>query len=83
MALCGLEPLDEPFEEAASQLTLDSLRYHKNAPYSWNFSRERCICHEVLALEPTVSGKLMTYQLLLPVNRRYYLQYNDYSKDLL
>ena len=30
-----------------------------------------------IALQPTVSGKLMTYQLL---NRRYYLQYNDYSK---
>ena len=33
----------------------------------------------IFALQPTVSGKLMTYQLLLLVNRRY-LQYNDYSK---
>ena len=34
----------------------------------------------IFALQPTFSGKLMTYHLLLPVNRRYYLQYNDYSK---
>ena len=34
----------------------------------------------IFALQPTVSGKLMTYQLLFPVNRRYYLQYNDCSK---
>ena len=34
----------------------------------------------IFALQPTVSGKLMTYQLLLPVNRIHYLQYNDYSK---
>ena len=85
MASCGLEAVNEPLEEIASQLSLDSLRDHKNAPYSSNFSREleRCICHEVFALQPTVSGKLLTYQLLLPVNRRYYLQYNDYSKVLL
>ena len=30
----GLEAVNEPLEEAASQLSLDSLRDHKNAPYS-------------------------------------------------
>ena len=83
MASCGLEAVNEPLEEAASKLSLDSLRDHKNAPYSSNFSRVRCICHRVFALQQTVSGKLMAYQLLLPVNPRYYLQYNDNMKVLL
>ena len=34
----------------------------------------------IFALQPAVSGKLMMYRLLLPVNQRYYLQCNDYSK---
>ena len=68
MSSCSLEAVNEPLEEAASQLSLDSLRDHKNALYSSNFSRVRYICHKVFALQPTVSGKLMTYQLLLPVN---------------
>ena len=50
MASCSLEDVNEPLEEAASQLNLDSLRDHKNAPYSSNFSRVRCICHEVFVL---------------------------------
>ena len=83
MASCGLEAVNEHLKEAASQLTLDCLRDHKNTPYSWNFSRVRCICHEVFALQPTVSRKLMMYQLLLPVNRRHYLQYNKNTKVLL
>ena len=83
MVSYGLEDANEPLEEAASQLSLDSLRDHKKAPYSSNFSRVRWICHKVFVLRPTVSGKLTTYQLLLPVNRRYYLQYNNYSKVLL
>ena len=83
MASCGLEAVNEPLEKAASLLSLDSLQYHKNAPYSKNVSRVRCICHKIFSLQPTVSGKLMTHQLLLPVNRRYHLQYNDYSKVLL
>ena len=83
MASCGLEAVNEPLEEAASQLNLDSLRDHKNTPYSSNFPRVRCIYHEVFALKPTVSGKMMTFQLLLPVNQRYYLQYNDNKKVLL
>ena len=83
MASCDLEAVNQPLKEAASQLSLDSLRDHKNEPYSLNFSRARCICHGVFALQPTVSGNLMTYQLLLPVNQRYYLQYNDYSNVLL
>ena len=82
MASCGLEAMNKPSEKADSQLSLDSLRDHKNAPYYSNFSRVRCICHEVFALQSTVSGKLMTYQLLLPVNR-YYLQYDDSAKVLL
>ena len=83
MASRGLEAVNEPLEEAASQLSLDSLQDHKNAPYSSNFSRVRCICHKVFALQPTVSGILITYQLLFPVNRRCHLQYNDNSKVLL
>ena len=50
MVSCSLEDVNEPLEEAASQLSLDSLRDHKNAPYSSNFSRVRCICHEVFVL---------------------------------
>ena len=57
MASCGLEAVNEPLEEAASQLSLSSLRDHKNASYSSNFSRVRCICHKVFALQPAVSGK--------------------------
>ena len=34
MASYGLEAVNEPLEEAASQLSLDSFRDHKNAPYS-------------------------------------------------
>ena len=67
MASYGIEAVNKPLEEAASQLSLDSLRDHKNAPYSLSFSRVRCICQEFIALQPTVSGKLMTYQLLLSV----------------
>ena len=50
MASYGLEAVNEPLEEAASQLSLDSLRDHKNAPYSLNFSRVRCICQEFICL---------------------------------
>ena len=45
MASCGLEAVKEPLEEAASQLSLDSSRDHKNAPLSSKFSKVRCICH--------------------------------------
>ena len=62
IASYGLEAVNESLEEAASPLSLDS---NKNAPYSSNFSRVRCICHEVFSLQLTVSGKLMMYQLLL------------------
>ena len=68
LASCGLEAVNEPLEEAASQLSLYSWRNHKNTPYSFNFSRLRSICHKVFALLPTASGKLMAYQLLLPVS---------------
>ena len=67
MASYGLKAVNEPLGEAVSQLSLDSLRDHENLPYSLNFSRVGCICQEVFTLQPTVSGKLMTYQLLLPV----------------
>ena len=68
MASCGLEAVNEPLEEAPIQLSSDSLRDHKNAPNSSNFSWVRCLYHEVFAIQPTASGKLMTYQLLYPVN---------------
>ena len=41
MTSYGLEAVNEPLEEAASQLSSDSLRDHKNA-------RVKCICQEVL-----------------------------------
>ena len=50
MASYGLEAVNEPLEEAASQLSLDSLRDYENAPYSLNFSRVRCICQEFICL---------------------------------
>ena len=50
MASYGFEAVNEPLEEAASQLSLDSLQDHKNAPYSLNFSRVRCICREFICL---------------------------------
>ena len=37
MASYGLETVNEPLEEAASQLSLDSLRDHKKAPYFFEF----------------------------------------------
>ena len=85
MASCGLEAVKEPLEEAASQLSLDSSPGHKNAngqktQMVFEFFKVEMHLSWIFALQPTVSGKLMTYQLLLPVNRRYYLQYNDYSK---
>ena len=89
MASYGLEAVNEPLEKAASQLSLDSLRDLKNSLYSLNFSRVRCICKEVFALQPTVSGKFMTYVDDVSASsfslayRRHYLQYNDYSRVLL
>ena len=50
MASYGLEAVNEPLAEAASQLSLDSMRDHKNAPYSLNFSKVRCICQEFICL---------------------------------
>ena len=50
MASYGLEAVNESLEEAASQLSLDFLREHKNTPYSLNFSRVRCICQEFICL---------------------------------
>ena len=46
MASYGLEAVNEPLEEAASQLSLDSLRDHKHL--TLNFSRVRCICQEFI-----------------------------------
>ena len=40
MASCGLEAVNEPLEEAASQLSLNSLRDHKSAPYSPEFFKD-------------------------------------------
>ena len=37
MVPCGLEAVNELLEEAASQLSLHSLRNHKNAPTLRNF----------------------------------------------
>ena len=37
MASCGLEAVNEPLEEAASQLSLDSLRDHKKRSLLFEF----------------------------------------------
>ena len=81
MASYGLEAVNEPLEEAASQLSLDSLRDHKNAPYSLNFSRVRCICQEFICL--TTNSLWKSASSFSLAYRRHYLQYNDYSKVLL
>ena len=58
MASYGLEAVNEPLEEAASQLSLESLGDHKNAPHSLNFSRVRCICQEFVCLTTNSLWKL-------------------------
>ena len=86
MASYGLEAVNEPpLEEAASQLSLDSLRGHKNAPYSLNFSRMRCICQEFICLTTSSLWKVddVSASSFSLAYRRYYLQYNDCSKVLL
>ena len=83
MASYGVEAVNEPMEVAASQLSLYSLRDHKSAPYSSNFLGMRCICHNVFGLTTNSLWKIDDVSLLLPVNGRYYLPYNDYSKVLL
>ena len=77
----GLEAVKKPLEE----LSLDSLRDHKNAPYSLNFSRVRSICQEFICLTTNSLWKIddvSAFSLSLAY-RRHYLQYNDYSKVLL
>ena len=71
--------------EAVSQLSLDSLRDHKNAPYSLNFSRVRCICQEFICLTTNSLWKIdgVSASSFSLAYRRHYLQYNDYSKVLL
>ena len=67
MASYGFKAVNESLEEAASQLRLDSLRDHKNSPYSFNFSRVRCIRQEIFALQSTVSGRIsFFFQFSLP-----------------
>ena len=85
MASYGLEAVNEPLEEAASQLSLDSSRDHKNAPYSLNFSRVRSICQEFICLTTNSLWKIddVSASSLSSAYRRHYLQYNDYSKVLL
>ena len=85
MASYGLEAVNEPWEKAASKLSLDSLRDHKNAPYSLNFSRVRCICQEFVCLTTNSLWKIddVSVSSFSLAYRRHYLQYNDYSKVLL
>ena len=85
MASYGLEAVNEPLEKAASQLSLDSLRDHKNAPNSLNFSRVRSICQEFICLTTNSLWKIddVSASSLSLAYRRHCLQYNDYSKVLL
>ena len=85
MASYGLEAVNEPLEEAASQLSLGSLRDHKNAPYSLNFLRVRCISQEFICLTTKSFWKIddVSASSFSLAYQRHYLQYNDYSKVLL
>ena len=85
MASDGLEAVNEPLEEAASKFSLDSLRDHKNAPYSLNFSRVICIFQEFICLSSNSLWKIddISASSFSLAYRRHYLQYNDYSKVLL
>ena len=47
MASCGLGAVNEPLEEAVSQLNLDSLRDHKSAPYSEFFKDGMHLSHGI------------------------------------
>ena len=85
MASYGLEAVNEPLEEVASQLSLVSLRNHKNVLYSLDYSRVRCICQEVFCLTTNSLWKIddVSASSSSLAYRRHYLQYNDYSKVLL
>ena len=85
MASYGLEAVNEPLEEAAIQLSLETLRDLKKAPYSLNFSRVRCICQEFISLTTNSLWKIddVSASSFNLACRRHYLQYNDYSKVLL
>ena len=78
MASYGLEAVNEPLEEAARQLSLDSSRHHKNAPYS--LSKVRCICQEFICLTTNSLWKIddVSASSFSLAYRRHYLQYNDY-----
>ena len=84
MASYGLEAVNKPLEETASQLSLDSLRDHKNSPYSEFFKGEmhlsRGICLITNSLCKIDDVLASSFSLAY---RRHYLQYNDYSKVLL
>ena len=84
MASYGLEAVNEPLEEAASQLSLDSLRDHKHLTLH-EFSRVRCICQEFLCFTTNSLWKIddVSASSFSLAYRRHYLQYNDYSKVLL
>ena len=85
MVSYGLEAVNEPLEKAASQLSLDSLQDHKNAPYSLNFLRVRYICQEFICLTTNSLWKIddVSAASFSLAYRRHYLQYNDCSKVLL
>ena len=67
MGSYDLEAVNQPLEEAASQLSLDSLQDHKTHLTLGIFQEWDAFVKNLFALQPTVSGKLMTYQLLLSV----------------
>ena len=80
MASYGLEAVNEPLEEAASQLNLDSLGDHKKHLTLLNFSRVRCICQEFICLTTNSLWKNddVSASSFSLAYRRHYLQYNDY-----
>ena len=81
--MAGLEAANEPLEEAASHLSLDSLRDHKKHTLLFEFFKGEMHLPQGICLTNNSLWNLMTYQLLLPVNRRYYLLCNDNTKSLL
>ena len=67
-------------DKSSIMLKISTKSMHRVLMLIFEFLKVEMHLSWIFALQPTVSGKLMTYELLLPVNRRYYLQYNDYSK---
>ena len=86
MASYGLEAVNEPLEEAVSQLSLDSLRDHKKTHptlrvfQGWGTFVTRYLPYSQQSLE---NWWRISFFFQLAEDISYYLQYNDNKKVLL